>query len=61
MYKNLVFKVKENNIYKLLKILYCASDRRKRQLYFLFVPILGFGYSQNFIQKILMDFYNVMF
>lgn len=49
MYKNLVFKIKENNIYKLLKILYCASDRRKRQLYFLFIIMLTSGLSEAFI------------
>ena len=49
MYKGLVFKVKENSIYKLLKILYCASVRRKRQLYFLFIIMLTSGLSEAFI------------
>ena len=60
MYKKLILKVKENNIYKLLQILSWSGSRRKRQLYFLFIVMLISGLSEAFLVAGIQPFLSIL-
>ncbi len=60
MLNKFIFKVKENNIYKLLQILSWSGTRRKRQLYFLFMIMIISGLSEAFLVAGIQPFLSIL-